>query len=70
MATVQMAYTKGGSLDGYGSGGTLAVTEATGGGAPAAHVELNIADGATREEVLKALDQFRLKTLRSTNLLT
>lgn len=68
MAVVLFSYTKGGSLDGYGSGGTTGVAEATGGGAPTAHVELNIADGATREEVIKALDLFKLKAVQSPNL--
>ena len=64
MATIQLSYTKDGTLD----GAKLPVTEATGGGAPAGLVDLNIATGTSKEEVLKALLIFEAKIIQSTNL--
>lgn len=64
MATIQLAWNRGETLDAGGAGG---VAEATGGSAPTDTVELNIADGAKKEDVVKALMLFRDKVIQSTN---
>jgi hypothetical protein len=65
MATVQLSLAKGATLDGA-AGGTC--SEATGGAAPAGEVDLNIANGTSKEAVLKALDIFEAKIIQSINL--
>lgn len=64
MATIQMAWNRGETLDAGGAGG---VAEATGGSAPTDTVEVNIANGARKEEVLIALDLIRDKVVQSVN---
>lgn len=63
MATVQLSYGKGDTLDGPNY-----VTEATGGSAPSETVALNIADGTSKEHILIALQLFRDKIIQSQNL--
>ena len=65
MATVQLSLAKGATLDGDAGGNC---TEATGGGAPTGEVDLNIANGTSKEAVLKALEIFEAKIIQSTNL--
>lgn len=64
MATIQMAWNRGETLDAGGAGG---VAEATGGSAPTDTVEVNIADGAKKEDVVKALMLIRDKVIQSVN---
>lgn len=45
------------------------VTEATGGGAPTADVELNIKTGLRKEQIIGALDRFKLAVMQSENYL-
>jgi hypothetical protein len=63
MATVQMTWGKGDTLDGPNY-----VSEATGGAAPSETVDLNIANGTSKEQILIALQLFRDKVIQSTNL--
>lgn len=63
MATIQMTAPQGATLD-----ATIPITEATGGGAPTGQVDLNIATGTRKDEVLKALALFEEKVIQSTNL--
>lgn len=63
MATVQLGGSKGSTLDGPNY-----ITEATGGSAPTATVDLNIANGTSKEDVLKILQLFRDKVIQSQNL--
>jgi hypothetical protein len=58
-----MGWGKGDTLD-----GTNRVAEATGGSAPTDAVEINIADGTSKEHVLIALSLFRDKVIQSVNL--
>lgn len=66
MATIQLSCPQGGILDGTPAG--QLVTEATGGGAPTGQVDLNIATGTRKDEVLRALLLFEEKILQSSNL--
>lgn len=59
MATVQIAFTRGNRLE--------EVDETTGGSAPSQDVELNCKTGLRKEQVLAALDHFRLKVATSKN---
>jgi hypothetical protein len=63
MATVQLSWGKGDTLDGPNY-----VTEATGGSAPSETVALNIADGTSKEHVLIALQLFRDNIIQTQNL--
>jgi len=63
MATVQLGWGKGDNLDGPNY-----VSEATGGSAPTDAVELNIANGTSKEHVLIALQLFRDKIIQTQNL--
>jgi hypothetical protein len=65
MATVQLSYGRGETLDGPAAN---AITEATGGAAPSETVALNIADGTAKQDVLIALRLFRDKIIQSQNL--
>ena len=65
MATVQMSLARGATLDGAAGG---VVSEATGGGAPTGLVDLNIANGTSKEEILRALQIFEAKVIQSSNL--
>lgn len=65
MPTVQLGWSRGSTLDG-GSG--IRVTEATGGTAPTATIEVNIANATGKDEILVALQLFRDKIIQSTNL--
>lgn len=65
MPTVQLGWSRGFTLDG-GSG--LRVTEATGGAAPTATIELNVADATSKDEILVALRLFQDKIIQSQNL--
>jgi hypothetical protein len=58
-----MGWGKGDNLD-----GPNAVVEATGGSAPTDVVELNIANGTSKEHILIALQLFRDKVIQSENL--
>jgi len=57
MATVQYGYTKGNRLE--------EVDEATGGGAPAQTVDVNIATGQKKLDILIALDLIKQKVIQS-----
>lgn len=63
MATVQLSWGRGDTLDGPNY-----VTEATGGSAPSETVALNVADGTSKENILIALQLFRDKIIQSQNL--
>lgn len=58
------SWSRGANLHGVSG---LRVAEATGGGAPTATVELNVADNTRREDVLKALQVIRDKVIESQN---
>ena len=64
MPTVQLSWAKGATLDGV----TNTITEATGGGAPTGLVDVNIATGASKEDVVKGLHIAIDKVMQSTNL--
>jgi hypothetical protein len=65
MPTVQLGWSRGSTLDG-GSG--IRVTEATGGTAPTATIELNVANATSKDEILVALRLFQDKIIQSQNL--
>lgn len=64
MPTVQLSWARGATLDGTAN----TITEATGGSAPTGMVDVNIANGATKEDVIKGLHIAIDKVLQSTNL--
>jgi hypothetical protein len=65
MPTVQLGWSTGFTLDGASG---LRVTEATGGAAPTATIELNIANATSKDDVLRALQLFRDKVIQTQNL--
>lgn len=64
MPTVQLSWARGATLDGVAN----TITEATGGSAPTGMVDVNIANGATKEDVVKGLHIAIDKVMQSTNL--
>ena len=65
MPTVQLGWSRGSTLDGASG---IRVTEATGGSAPTATIELNVANATNKDEILVALQLFREKIIQSVNL--
>ncbi len=64
MPTVQLSWARGATLDGAAN----RITEATGGSAPTGMVDINIANGATKEDVVKGLQIAIAKVIESPNL--
>lgn len=64
MPTVQLSWAKGATLDGVAN----VITEATGGGAPTGAVDVNIATGTSKEDVVKGLHIAIDKVMQSSNL--
>ena len=65
MATVQYSVARGANLDASAGGN---ITEATGGAGPTGIVDVNIATGMTKEEILRALTIVKDKVINSVNM--